>query len=144
MSNAEYIRDLMLTCPHITVSTLDMHIDQVGAEPLSYSIESLPSDPVLKRYLGGDSLRAYPFQLTARRVFFSDEDRIANVNTFERVTDWMEQQTRLRLLPAMDDGQEPKQLQATGCTYVMEQAADSNSAVYIMQAQLVYYQKARN
>lgn len=143
MSNAEYIRSLMLTCPFITVSPLDMHIDQIAPEPLNYSIESIPSDPVLKKYLNGDTIRSFPFALTARRNFIMEEDREANSGSYEKVALWMEDLSRKRKLPPMDAGQTPQKLQATGCTYVAETADDGDSAIYVMQAQLIFYQKAR-
>lgn len=141
MSVAEFVKQLMLACPHVNVTALDMHIDRVDAEALSYSIESLPSDPIAKRYLNGDTIRVFPFALTARRSFILDEDRETNSDSYEKVALWMEELTRKRKLPAMAAGQTPQKLQATGHTYVMEPAEDGNTALYVMQAQLIYYQK---
>lgn len=141
MSNAEYVRQLMADCPHITVSPLDLHIDQVDSDGVGYSIESAPNEPIIKRYLNGDAMKLFAFVLVARRAFLTDVEREANSEAYDRVAAWMDRLTKEGTLPVMDAGKRPMRLEATGTGYVMEQADDSNTALYAMQAQLIYYQE---
>lgn len=142
MSNAEYILQLMAACPYIAVSPLELHLDQVDANGVSYSIEGAPNAPTLKRYLNGDTLRVFAFALIARRGFLTDDERKANSEAYDQMALWMDRQTKIGSLPAMGAGKRPIKLQATGSGYVLEQADDSNTALYAMQAQLIYYQEA--
>ena len=145
MSNPEYVKSLILTCPAIVneVGELDLHIDQVGADPVNYSIDSEPTSQLVKRYLSGDQIKRFTFGLSARKKTFTDADRANNSEVYDQVSLWMETQSRMRLLPPMDDGKTPHRIIALGGVYLDEPAEDKDSAIYIMQCELIYLQKAR-
>lgn len=141
MSVADYMTNLLLTCPHIAVGPLDLHVDSAESRPTNYSIDSEPVSPVLKHYLNGDRLKQYVFSLGARKETFDDEDRKENAATFEQVSRWMEQQTRSRVLPPMGVGQQPMRLEALDSVYLLERAEDNETGLYAMQCRLTYYEK---
>lgn len=143
MSNAEYVRDLLLTCPYISASKLDAHIDFLGDKPLQYSIDGEPTAQVLKQYRGGDTLRRYSFILLSRMQTIDDATRAQNNRNYEQLSLWLEAQTRKRALPDMGDGAKANSIKAVGSVYLMETDTDTNSAAYQMQCELIYYQKAR-
>lgn len=144
MSLVEYIVKLMAACPHIAIASAEMHVDGVDENVPGYSIDNEPVNTILKRYLNGDMLRQFTFALTSRKSTFTDEEKAKNTALFENVTRWMEQQTRLRRLPSMDEGQRPMKLEALDSGYPLEMAEDNNSGLYAMQCRLTYYEKARN
>ena len=141
MSLAQYARSVLLSSPYISVSPFDLHIEFVGAKPTEYSINAEPTGVVKKRYLNGDTRRAFTFSLTLRTDTFTDSDRAAVGDGYEKLALWLERQSRSRKLPPMSDGATPMQLTAIGGHFLMERAADFNSELYTMQFELTYYQK---
>lgn len=142
MSNAEYVRQVLLSCPYITAGPFDMAIDFLDQYPTRYSIDAEPAAQVVKRYLSGDTVRRFAFALSARYETITDADRAGNAKHYEDLALWLEQQTKRRQLPAMTDGATPQAMAATGGMYLDERAEDGSSAVYRMQITLTYYQKA--
>lgn len=143
MSNAEYVKTVLLECPFIEAGPFDLAIDFLDEYPTRYSIDAEPTTQVVKRYRGGDSLRRYAFSLSARYDTVTDEDRAGNAKHYEDLSLWLERQTRLHKLPPMEDGAAPQGIRATGSAYLAERAEDNNSAQYMMQIELIYHQKGR-
>lgn len=143
MSNSEYVRNLLLTCPYIEASPLEMHINFIGNNPLQYSIDPEPTQQIIKKYLGGDTIRRFSFALSSRCETISDQDRAQNNDNYEKLSLWLEDITRKRRLPAMEIGKRPLRIEATGSVYLMERAEDNDSAIYMMQIELQYIKKVR-
>ena len=143
MSIAKYVQKFLLTSPFITVSPFDMQIDFVGETPTQYSIEAEPVHPVVKRYLTGDTIRQFVFSLVQRADIITDDVRSSNNDNYEKLSLWLEQQTKSRALPPMEDEARAMKIEAIGAQYVLERAEDNSSALYMMQCALTYYQKAR-
>lgn len=144
MSLANYISALLLTCPHITVDKLDMHIDNTEHKPVNYSIDNEPMNSTVKLYLNSDAIKQYTFSLTARKATFDDDDRAENAAVYENVSRWMDAMSRSRKLPAMEQGQQPMKLEALDSVYLLERADDNDTGLYAMQCRLTYFEKARN
>lgn len=119
-----------------------MQIDFLGLPPVQYSIEAEPTQQVVKRYLGGDTVRRFSFALCARYDVLMDADRAANAENYEKLSLWLEEQTRRRRLPPMDEGAAAERIEATGSVYLAEREDDNNAARYQMQIELLYHQKA--
>lgn len=143
MSIAEYVREVLLTCPYIKAGPFELAIDFLGYKPSRYSISAEPTEQTVKRFLGGGSVRRYSFALCAQYTAIDDEERAANAAHYEDLSLWLEQQTRRRKLPPMTGGASPRSLLATGNVYVEERASDGNALTYRMQMELLYDQKAR-
>lgn len=144
MSLVEYIVQLMAACPHIAIESTEMHVDGVDENAPGYSIDNEPVNTIVKRYLNGDAIRQFTFALTSRKDTFTNEEKAQNTFLFEEVTNWMEQQTRLRRLPVLDVDRRPMKLEALDSGYPLEMSEDNNSGLYAMQCRLTYYEKARN
>lgn len=143
MSNAEYARSLLLTSPYIQPES-EMCINFISDSPTSYSIDSEPARPIVKRYLSGDSIRQYVFSLVARYPVITDEIRAISARNYEYLTSWFETQTKRRALPDMGGGATAQKIETIGNAYIMERAKDNDSALYVMQCALTYFQKAGN
>lgn len=143
MSTIAYVRDLLLSCPHIQASSLDMCVDMPGDNPVTYSIEPMPTQPIVKRYLDGSMDMRLTFALSAVFDTLSDGQRIENATHFEQLALWMAEATRKRQLPPMETGKTPKRLTPVGAGYLMDMDPDATQSLYQMQAELTYYVKAR-
>jgi hypothetical protein len=142
MSNVEYVRDLLLQYPDIEASD-DVHIDFVGMTPSQFGIRAEPTGQIIKKYLNGDTLRRFSFALEGLCDTISDEDRAKNNELYEELSLWLEEQTKKRQLPSMGSSARAMKIEATGGVYLASEAEDGDSAIYLMQIELNYYQKAR-
>ena len=143
MSNSEYIRDFLFTCPVIQQSDAEMCVSFIGDTPLTYSIEGIPTKPVIKKYLNGDTVRQFTFGLVGRYEMYTDKIRVQNDQSYEELAMWLEQQTKQRMLPDMGNGATAQKIEAIGAQFVSERDQNNNSALYVMQCALTYYQKGR-
>ena len=65
----ESIRDFILTCPFL--EDWHVNIDYLGI-PMSYSIDPLPADPIVKKYMDGGAIKQYLFAFTSNEEFDGD------------------------------------------------------------------------
>lgn len=126
------IREIILTCPFLNGSCVN--IDYVGAE-MSYSIDPLPCDPVIKKYIDGGSQRQYQFSFTSKEEY--DEDARVNIENSgfcEEFEDWLDKQ-----LPELTDGKSPVKFETLNKGYLYD--IDGNKAKYRIECRLIYEQE---
>ena len=127
------IRETILTCPFLNGSCVN--IDYVGAE-MSYSIDPLPCDPVIKKYIDGGSQRQYQFSFTSKEEY--DEDARVNIENSgfcEEFEYWLDKQ-----LPELSEGKRPVKFETLNKGYLYD--IDGNKAKYRIECRLIYEQEA--
>lgn len=142
MSIIESIRDFIATCPFIEeLDTMfpPVNVDKLEPEP-SYSIESVPSDPIIKRCINGDSIRRVTFYLCSRNLYGAEEN-LDTSQFYENFADWLEDCTRTKCLPALGDGQTARAIKANTHGYIND--SEATYAQYQIQCELQYYQKRK-
>lgn len=144
MSVVEYIKKVLLSCPYINVSSLDMHIDSTDSKRQNYSIDGEPVTTVITSYLDGSAMKQYTFSLIVRKSTFDDEDRMENTKTYENVAAWFESISKKRALPSLGNAYQPMKMEALGGVYLMERTDDNETGLYAMQCRFTYFEKARN
>ena len=100
------------------------------------------SNPILKRYVNGDTLRQYQFNFVSREYY--DMDRIQNIQNsefYEQFAEWVEEQESLGNFPALPEGCEPDSLSVLSSGYIMD--ISMRNARYQIQLQLIYYKEAK-
>lgn len=120
-----------------------MAIDFLEPYPTRYSIEAEPAAQVVKRFNFGETKRRFVFSLLAVYEAVSDADRAGNARHYEDLSLWLEEQSRMRRLPAMGEDASPAAIRALGGVYVQDRAEDGGTCTYRMQLELLYHQKAR-
>ena len=113
MSIIESIRDFIAACPFI--SDLEaifpsVNVDKLEPEP-SYSIESVPSNPIVKRCINGDSIRRVTFYLCSMNLYGAEEN-LDTSQFYENFADWLEECTRTKQLPVLGEGQTSRSIKA--------------------------------
>ena len=96
-----------------------LRVDYLGEKPVEYTIEVLPCDPVVKRYLGGSTVRQYLFAFGSRE--FYSQERLQNIQNsafYERLADWVETRSLSGILPDLPDGMEAQHLEVVSCGYL--------------------------
>ena len=108
-----------------------LRVDYLGEKPVEYTIEVLPCDPVVKRYLGGSTVRQYLFAFGSRE--FYSQERLQNIQNsafYERLADWVE----------LPDGMEAQQLEVVSSGYLFD--GSMTNARYQIQLRLLYFKEA--
>lgn len=116
-------------------------VDYLGEKPVEYTIEVLPCDPVVKRYLGGSTVRQYLFAFGSRE--FYSQERLQNIQNsafYERLADWVETRSMSGVLPELPDGMEAQQLEVVSSGYLFD--GSMTNARYQIQLRLLYFKEA--
>jgi hypothetical protein len=140
MSIVRTLRDHISTCPILPEYYDGMGIDFLADGNTAYMIETEPSDPILKRYINGDTEQQYVFAFCSREPYSLDVvGNIENVEFYENFKDWMNECTRNGNLPDLGEGKKAQKLEALSWGYLYDEAM--TSAQYRIQCRLVFYQK---
>lgn len=138
MSIIESIRDYLLKCPYLN-ELAKVNVDFLPEDPMTYSIEQTPSEPVIKKYLDGTTDRQITF-VFACRMFYSDEliNNINNSGFFEKFQDWLFDNSEEGILPKLEDGMIPDRIEAISSGYLYDISGDLTNARYQVQCRLLY------
>lgn len=118
-----------------------LRVDYLGEKPVEYTIEVLPCDPVVKRYLGGSTVRQYLFAFGSRE--FYSQERLQNIQNsafYERLADWVDTRSLSGILPELPDGMEAQQLEVVSSGYLFD--GSMTNARYQIQLRLLYFKEA--
>lgn len=118
-----------------------LRVDYLGEKPVEYTIEVLPCDPVVKRYLGGSTVRQYLFTFGSRE--FYSQERLQNIQNsafYELLADWVETRSMSGILPELPDGMEAQQLEVVSSGYLFD--GSMTNARYQIQLRLLYFKEA--
>ena len=134
----ESIRDYVSTCPYIA-DFKRLLVDNLQPNAGAYSVETVPVDPVIERYVDGSSTEQYAFVI-AGRLNFSDEiaQNINNSGIFEDIQGWFDTQTEAGNFPELPTGLTATEIAATTTGYVFGVAGDYATARYQIQCRLIY------
>lgn len=118
-----------------------LRVDYLGERPVEYTIEVLPCDPVVKRYIGGSTVRQYLFAFGSRE--FYSQERLQNIQNsafYERLADWVETRSLSGILPELPDGMEAQKLEVVSSGYLFD--GSMSNARYQIQLRLLYFKEA--
>lgn len=131
----ECIRNYILSFPELKGGAL--LVDILGDKPIEYTIETVPCDPVVRKYTDGSCMKQFLF-IFASREFFSEDvaQNIENLGFYEKFEDWIKEQNDEGILPDLGDDREPVSIEVLTGGYAFE--ADTNTARYQIQLRLTY------
>lgn len=95
MSVISAIRDFIATCPcldEFNEAFAKVDLDKLEEDATNYMVESVPAEPIVRRYTNGDTVRRVVFAFCSR-VFYGDVENI-DTSDFLRVS-----RTGLRIVP---------------------------------------------
>ena len=138
MSNMiESLRSFLSGCPFLNGGRVN--VDYIGAE-MTYSIDPLPCDPVIQRYVDGGAKKQFQFAFTSKEQY--DEDARINIDNsefFQKFEDWLEQQNFTENLPDLPGGKIPIRFETLSKGYLYD--IDGNLAKYRIECRLLYIQE---
>ena len=138
MTVIESVKNFIAQCPYLDELAC-VNVDFLPENPDTYSIEEVPTQTVLRRYLDGGSLRQFTFVFAAR-LRYSDEVRnnIDNSGFYEDFAAWLEECTENENLPVMASGYSPEKIEALSNGYLFDISGDITNARYQIQCRLTY------
>jgi hypothetical protein len=119
-----------------------LDVDFLGEDADTYSIDTIPSEEVIKRYKDGGCVKQFQFAVSSRRFYDQNiAQNIENLKFFEDLGAWVEQRAKARKLPVMDSGKTAQKIVVTSTAYPFIISEDGK-ARYQMQMRLEYYKEA--
>ena len=140
MSNViEYIRDEIKKCPLLEEGKR-VNVDYIG-ESMSYSIDALPCDPVIKVYVDGGQMKQFQFAFTSKEDY--DEDARVNIENsgfFEKFEEWLNKLGDWKNpLPVMENKKSPIGFETLNKGYLYD--VNEHLAKYRIECRFIYNQE---
>lgn len=118
-----------------------LSVDFLPEEAKSYSVDTVPTAEIVKRYLDGSSIRQFLFCVSSRE-FYSDNiaQNVDNQAFYEGLAAWLERKSKLRQFPniGMDRTVRSIEISSTAYPFVVD---EHGTARYQLQLKLTYFQK---
>lgn len=137
MSNLlETIRGTIIKCPLINGDRVN--VDYIGTD-MAYSLDTLPCDPIIQKYVDGGAKKQYQFAITSKDYY--DEDSRVNIENsgfYESFEEWLEQITLSGELPDLGDNKSALLFETLNKGYLYD--VDGNKAQYRIECRLIYSQ----
>lgn len=108
---------------------------------MSYSVNPLPCDPLVKRYADGGIVKQFQFAFTSKETYDADARTcIENSGFYQQFEEWIEQKDRSGDLPDIGEKKTPLSISIMQNGYLYE--VDSDLAQYQIQCKIEYEQEA--
>lgn len=134
------LRDYISQCPYLYEFNKGINIDYLDNDSTTYSIEEVPCEPIIKRYINGDTKRQYDFIFASRESYGADVfQNIENSGFYEDFSSWIEEESLKGNLPSLEGNRESLEIRVSTTGYAFQ--TDDNSARYQIQLKLIYFQK---
>ncbi len=134
------VRNFITQCPHLDEFHRGINVNFLDQKRTSYTIEEVPANTIVKRYVNGDTIRQALFIFASRESYGSEIlQQLENSRFYEQLSEWFEEQTHFKSLPKLEDYQQALKIEATTCGYAYDTEADR--ARYQIQFRLEYLQK---
>lgn len=118
-----------------------LDVDFLDEAAETYSVDTIPCEEVVKRYLDGSTVKQFQFAVSSRRFYDQNiVQNLGNLEFFEDLTAWVEQKAQARELPEMDSNRTAQKIVVTSTAYPFVVSEDGK-ARYQLQMRLEYYQK---
>ncbi|MDU3723504.1 MAG: chloramphenicol resistance protein, partial [Clostridium celatum] len=110
----ESLKDYISTCPYLYEFNKEINVDYLDDDSTTYSIEEVPCEPIIKKYLNGDTKRQYDFIFASRESYGPDVfQNIENSGFYEDFASWIEEESFNNNLPDLGEGREPIKIEVS-------------------------------
>ena len=137
------IKEFISNCPcletYLDTLRTEIGVEYLDEEAKNYSIESVPVDPIVRRYMDGSSVRRFTF--ASREAYGRDVvENLANCGFYEEFADWIYKCNLGGVFPAIGTKKEVTKMKCTSTPYVFN--VDQITAKYQIEVTLEYYQES--
>lgn len=118
-----------------------INVDFLPDDVKTYSVDSVPTKEVIKKYLDGSTLRQFLFCISSREFYGEDIDQNVDTHSFyEELSAWLDKQRRKRSFPEIGDGRNVRSIEINSTAYPFV-VDEHGTARYQIQLNMIYYQK---
>ena len=104
-----------------------INVNYLDSEADSFSIEEVPCNPIIKKYLDGSSVRQYQFIFCSREPYSSEiVQNIENSSFYEDFADEIENKSNNDILPILDSKLEAIALEVISTGYTVSVTEDTS------------------
>lgn len=140
MTIIEHLREFFQSYPGLAEERLD--IDCLASSVDNYSIDSVPCESVVTRYLNGSTVRRCLFTLSSRMYYGQDiAQQAANLAFFEGLENWLDRETFFLRYPRLGEKRKIRSLTVTSSASPFIVDEDTGTARYQIQCELIYTQE---
>lgn len=136
----ESVRSWIDECPLLQDEAI-LCVDRLGADPVGYTVDTVPCNPVYKQYVDGSQLRQFLFLFASREAYADTLQNIANSEFYDRFADWVSTKNRKRELPELGTYRKVQRIEITTSGYAYD--TGEKTARYQIQLRMLYYQDRR-
>ena len=136
----EAIREYIGNLDCISTFNTAINVNYLADDDNSFSIEEVPSQTIVKKYVDGSSIRQYQFIFTSKEPY-SEEilQNIDNSSFYEDFANEIEEKNSKRDLPVLDN-LEARSIEVTSSPYCVKVTEDK--AIYQINLNFKYYKGA--
>lgn len=117
----------------INVNYLSENID-------NFSIEEIPSQPIIKKYANGSTVRQFQFTFCSREIYSMEIlQNINNSGFYETLCNEIETNNNNNIFPILENGLESLDLEITSTPYII--SVDDNTGIYQVNFRLKYFKE---
>lgn len=142
MTIVESIRNFIKKCPYLEEfeGAIRIGVDYLDKETTNYSIEKVPCNPIIKKYVDGSCKKQELFIFTSRESYGPDIiNNLNNINFYENLVSWLEEKNRNGDLPILDGKREVEKIEILTNGYAFQ--TDIDKARYQIQLRLIYIER---
>ena len=138
MSNLiDSVRSYILPCPFLSDGRVN--VDYIGTD-MGYSVDPLPCDPIIQRYMDGGAKKQFQFAFTSQEEYDQDARiNIENSGFFQSFEEWLEQQSFNDNLPKLEEKKNPISIETLNSGYLYD--INEEKAKYRIECRLIYTQE---
>jgi hypothetical protein len=131
------IRDYFLKYKKFPKSSL-LNVDALTDNVNDFSIDIVPSNPVVESYLDGTTLKQITFVLAGRFAYNNDNTKI--LNFFDDLSSWIKTNNDNGILPELEFPRISEQMNVLSNGYLINQLG--TEAKYQIQLRLLYRERS--
>ncbi len=112
-----------------------INVDFLGEEPTEFAIVPIAVDPIIERWITGQSIRQYQFELISCNDYGADVmQNMANSRFYEELYDLIEKNNKESILPDIEGIQK---IECLNNGAILD--ANTNTARYSIQMKITYF-----
>lgn len=131
------IREYLSGCPLFDNGLI--RVNYLEGEPIAYTVDEVPAEPVVRQYTDGSSLRQAEFVIASSEYYSRYEIENLKVSGFyEQLADWLEMQSESGVLPELPRGCTAQKIEVLTNGYCISADMQQKVQRYQIQCRLLY------
>ena len=142
MTIIDSLRSLIKDCPYLQEFNKGLNNENTGNESSLYEIEEIPTEPILKKYVNGDSINQYEFMFMTKEVYEKDVIKNLIESEFDKhLISWLQEMVNNKKFPEIDGNRQVQSIEASLTAGASEE--ENLKEQYQIKFILTYYQGGR-